>query len=198
MGRKYLKSKRPVLHYPQLDTVLMVESFVHDHGGEYRRKELWQKLPKKMMYQTFCVILDYLSESGKIVSDRNGFVVWIWDPELVRKHMKKKHLFWRPEKIEGDLMKTEINEIKKKAIPILKRNGVVKAGIFGSYAKGKARKTSDVDILIKFKGDKSLLDLVGLKIELEDRLRKKVDILTYNSINPLLKEKILKEEERIL
>ena|SRR3989338_3796251 len=148
----------------------MVEYYIRDHSGEFRRKELWQNLPKKMMYQTFCVILDYLSESGKIAIDWEGKVGWIW----------------RPERAGNDNMKTEINEIKKKAVPVLKRNGVVKAGIFGSYAKGKAKKTSDVDILIKFKGDKSLLDLVGLKIELEDKLGKKVDILTYSSIHPLL------------
>ena len=95
-------------------------------------------------------------------------------------------------------MKKEITEIKRKTVPILKKNGVVKAGIFGSYAKGKARKGSDVDILVKFSGKKSLFDLAGLKIELEHRLGKKVDILTYKSVHPLLKEKILREEERIL
>ena len=95
-------------------------------------------------------------------------------------------------------MKNEINEIKQKAVPVLKRSGVVKAGIFGSYATGRAGKKSDVDILVKFSGKKSLLDLAGLKIELESKLGKKVDILTYKSIHPLLKDKILKEEERIL
>ncbi len=82
-------------------------------------------------------------------------------------------------------------------IPILKRYGVVKAGLFGSFVRGEARKSSDIDILIQFKGRKSLLDLVGLKLELEGRLKRKVDVLTYNSIHPLLKDRILKEEVRI-
>ncbi len=89
-----LKEKK-ILHYPQLDTVLMVEEFIKEHNGEYKRKELWQNLPKKMMYQTFQVILAYLFESAKIVSDKEGKIVWIWNPELARRYAGKKHLFWR-------------------------------------------------------------------------------------------------------
>lgn len=89
-----LKNKN-ILHYPQLDTVLMVEEFIRDHSGEYKRKSLWQALPRKMMYQTFCVILEYLFESGKIVSDKERKIVWIWNPELVKRYAGKKHLFWR-------------------------------------------------------------------------------------------------------
>ena len=85
-----------------------------------------------------------------------------------------------------------------KSLPLLRRNGVTKAGIFGSYARGEQHKASDVDMLIQFKGRKSLLDLVGLEQELEEVLGKKVDLLTYRSINHLIKDRILKEEIRIL
>lgn len=92
-----------------------------------------------------------------------------------------------------------IKDLKRKIIPTLKRNGVVRAGIFGSYATGKAKKNSDVDILIKVKGRKfSLLDLIGLQMDLEKKLGKKVDLLTYAGIHHLLKERILNEEVRIL
>ncbi len=91
-----------------------------------------------------------------------------------------------------------LNEIKKAIIPILKRNGVVRAGIFGSYARGEEKKSSDLDILIEFKGKKSLFDLSGLEIELEKMLGRKVDVITYNSIHPLLRERILKEEVPVL
>ncbi len=90
-----------------------------------------------------------------------------------------------------------IKKFKIKVIPILRRNDVTKAGIFGSFARGDYKKNSDLDILIKFKGKKSLFDLSKLEIELEKKLKKKVDVLTYNSINPLLKNKILKEEVKI-
>jgi predicted nucleotidyltransferase len=94
----------------------------------------------------------------------------------------------------------EINRIKKIIIPILKKNNVVQAGIFGSYARGEQKKISDLDLLIAVKkGIKfSLLDLVGLEMELKKSIRKKVDLLTYNGINPYLKERILKEEIKII
>lgn len=86
----------------------------------------------------------------------------------------------------------------KKIVAILKRNGVIKAGIFGSYARGDAAKRSDIDLLIKFKNKKSLFDLSGLKIELEGELNKKVDLVTYKYICPKIKHQILKEEIRLL
>lgn len=87
--------------------------------------------------------------------------------------------------------------IKKKIVPILKRQGVTKAALFGSAARGEAKKRSDIDILVKFSGKKSLLDLVRIQFILEDKLGKKVDLLTYNSIHPLLKDIILNEQKII-
>ncbi len=92
----------------------------------------------------------------------------------------------------------DIKKLKKIIVPILKRYDVSRAGIFGSFAIGEAKKTSDIDILIEFKGRKSLLDLAGLEIELEKTLKRRVDTITYNSIHPLLRERILKEEVEII
>ena len=88
-----------------------------------------------------------------------------------------------------------LEKIAKKILPILKKNGVAKAGIFGSVARGEQKKGSDIDILVEFDG--SLLDLVRLERELQEKLGRKVDLLTYNSISPYLKERILKDEVRI-
>lgn len=93
-----LLKEKNILRYPQLDTVLMVEEFIKKHSGEYKRKELWERLPKKMMYQTFQVVLAYLLESNKIAIDSEGKIGWIWDPEGVKKYLAKKHLLWRNEK----------------------------------------------------------------------------------------------------
>ena len=93
-------------------------------------------------------------------------------------------------------MDQDINKLKAKIKPILKKNKIARAGIFGSYARGEAKKNSDIDILIEFKG--GLLSLVRLERDLERNLRKKVDLLTYNGISPLLKKRILKEEVKIL
>ena len=54
------------LHEPQLDTILMVEKAIIDAKEYPTRKQLWQSLPKKMQYQTFKRILDYLEASGQI------------------------------------------------------------------------------------------------------------------------------------
>jgi len=86
--------QKTILHYPQLDTVLMVEEFIRENSGEYKKRSLWENLPRKMMYQTFCVIFDYLLDSNKIALDREGHIAWIWDPEMVKKYLKQKHLFW--------------------------------------------------------------------------------------------------------
>lgn len=100
-------------------------------------------------------------------------------------------------KQNGKERKKSIQELKGKIIPALRRNDVVQAGIFGSFARGESGKKSDIDILVKFKKGKSLLDLVGLKLELEKKTKRKVDLLTYDSVHPLLKGFILKEEVRI-
>jgi len=89
----YNNMKRPkILHYPQLDTVLMVEDYAREHSGEYRKRAFWENLPRKMMYQTFCVIISYLSESGKVAIDRNGKIAWVWNPALVKRYLSKPGL----------------------------------------------------------------------------------------------------------
>ena len=86
---------KQILHYPRLDTVLMVEKLIYDTSGTYTKKQLWDKLPKKMMYQTFSVIIDYLLYSNKIAVDKEGKIGWIWNPKLVRKYLKGKDLEWK-------------------------------------------------------------------------------------------------------
>lgn len=81
--------------FPRLDTVLGVEEFIKKHDGEFRKKQLWQKLPKKMMYQTFSIIIDYLILSRKISVDSEGKIGWIYYPDDVEKRLKKTHLFWK-------------------------------------------------------------------------------------------------------
>ncbi|MFP4402182.1 MAG: hypothetical protein ACLFPL_03025 [Candidatus Nanoarchaeia archaeon] len=87
-----VKVNTNILHYPQLDTVLMVEEFIKEHSGEYKKKSLWENLPKRMMYQTYQVIFDYLLDSGKIAKDKKGNIAWIWNPELVKKYLDKPNL----------------------------------------------------------------------------------------------------------
>ncbi|HLD15230.1 MAG TPA: nucleotidyltransferase domain-containing protein [Candidatus Nanoarchaeia archaeon] len=99
--------------------------------------------------------------------------------------------------LHKDRKKKLLENIKKKIIPILKRYGVKKAGIFGSYAVGKAKKNSDVDILIK--PPKGMgFGFIGLEIKLSEALKKKVDLVSYNGLSPYLKNKILNQEIKII
>ena len=88
-------------------------------------------------------------------------------------------------------------EIKLKAKPVLIRYGVLKASLFGSTARGENNENSDIDLLIQFGDDKTLLDLVSLKLELEKILKSNIDLLTFDSINPRLKKEILEDQEVI-
>lgn len=85
-------------------------------------------------------------------------------------------------------------EIKK----MLEEEGIKKAGIFGSYARGEQKKNSDIDILIEVEENLSLTDLVRIKMRLEKKLGKEIDLVEYNSIHPLIKKQVLMEEVRII
>jgi len=80
---------KQILHSPTLESVLMVEKTIEKYSQECGKYQLWKKLPKKMMYQTYLVILDYLQETGKIMIDKNGCIIWIWNPKLIRRLEKE-------------------------------------------------------------------------------------------------------------
>jgi len=76
------------IHQPSLTTIKMIENFVKRHSGEYTRTEIWKRLPRKMMYQTFKIAFDYLVESNKITFN-NRHAIWIFDPEIIE-HLKDR------------------------------------------------------------------------------------------------------------
>ena len=92
----------------------------------------------------------------------------------------------------------QIEELRKTLIDMLRKHEVKKAALFGSIVRGEATDESDIDLLVEFEGRKSLLDLAGLKLDLQEIVRRRVDVLTYKSLHPLLKERILSEQEVIL
>ena len=86
------------------------------------------------------------------------------------------------------------DKIKSQIKPIKIKNNVSRLSVFGSFAMGQQNKNSDIDVLVKFNKEKSLIDFIGLKLELEKEFKRDVDLLTYEAINPLLKESIQKDE----
>ena len=78
-----------ILHSPTLESVRMVEESIRKYSQEFGKYQLWKKLPKKMMYQTYLINLDYLQESGKIMIDEEGIVIWTYNPKRVKQLIKE-------------------------------------------------------------------------------------------------------------
>lgn len=91
-----------------------------------------------------------------------------------------------------------IEQIKQKAVPILKAAGIKHSSLFGSYVRGEQHEKSDIDILVKYPSDTSLFDVVRLKHTLEDSLERPVDLVSFKGIKPRLKPYILSEQMPIL
>ncbi len=178
-----------VIHYPNLKTMLMVEKILREADTTIDREEIKRRLPMKIMHKTLNIILKYLEEKGMIIDRREG-IKWTGKMEETKDE--------KFEKINDKEIKKGIIRIVATILKIIKKYDIEKAGIFGSYARGEQKRNSDIDIIVEFKGKKSLLDLAELKFELEKELKRKVDLITYKSINPLLKKRIVGEEIRII
>ena len=150
--------------------------------------EIKERNGKKYFYRVISV------RNGKKVSKKRKYLgVNLMKREIIDKENEADKEF------NFNIKNNSIEKIKSKIIKILKRNKVKKAGIFGSYARGEQKKNSDIDILVEI-NDKnmSLLDFIELKLRLEDILRRKIDLVEYKAIKPLIKERILNEEVKIL
>ncbi len=91
-----------------------------------------------------------------------------------------------------------IKEIENKILPVLRKYHVRRASLFGSVVRGEMTEESDIDLLVELPETASLLDLAGLKIDIEELLGRNVDVLTYDSLHPLLRDRILSEQVTIL
>jgi hypothetical protein len=81
-----------------------------------------------------------------------------------------------------------------KIIPILKKYGVSRASLFGSVVRGDTHKNSDVDILVEVPKETTLFDMIDIKSDLEEILKKKVDLVEYKGIKPALRHNILSSQ----
>lgn len=84
-------------------------------------------------------------------------------------------------------------EIKEKIISVLVKHGIKRILVFGSYARNEATPKSDLDLIVDFPEGTSLLDHVGIEIELSEALNMKIDLLSRNGISPYIKDHMLKE-----
>lgn len=88
-------------------------------------------------------------------------------------------------------------DLFKKISAFLRKEGVIKVAVFGSYARGEEKPGSDIDLLVEFSETKGLLTLVRIEREISEFLGVKVDLLTEESISPYLIEGIKKEAKVI-
>jgi len=73
-----MEARASVLHYPRLDTVLMVEDAIKNAKNYQSKTSLWKKLPKKVMYQTYKIVIDYLIQSRKVMVTKDDKLVWVF------------------------------------------------------------------------------------------------------------------------
>lgn len=91
-----------------------------------------------------------------------------------------------------------LDQIKREILPILKKADVKKAALFGSYVRGDNTQKSDIDILVDLPARSTLIDLVGIKQAIEEKLKKNVDVVEYDGIDPLFRASILSNQYSIL
>lgn len=95
-------------------------------------------------------------------------------------------------------MREKLQALIDRALPVLQQNGVIRASVFGSFARGDEGQDSDLDLLVEFERSRTLLDLVSLSHELPEVVGLPVDVVTYDSIVPAMRAKILSEQVVIL
>jgi len=117
------------------------------------------------------------------------------------KNLTQMELNLKEKEADKKLVTKKKSKILNKIIPkirkILKQNKIKRAGIFGSYARGKPKKDSDIDILVELPQGVGF-GFVKIETELEKKLGKKVDLVSYKGISPYLKDRILSQEIRII
>ncbi len=146
---------------------------------------------KKYYYRVISI-----REGSKVSKKRVYLGAGLPDSEIIRKEKEADKKMLTKKRIKAN---KEIEKIKPKIISILKKNHVKRAGIFGSYSRGEQKESSDIDIVVEIEDkNMSLLGFIGLKLRLEETLGKKVDIVEYVALKPLIKNRILKEEIRII
>lgn len=87
----------------------------------------------------------------------------------------------------------QLELIKKIIVPILKNNDAEFVGVFGSYARGENKPESDIDVLVRFSKTKSMFDLVGLEIELSNKLDRKVQIVSERYLHPYIRSEAIRD-----
>jgi predicted nucleotidyltransferase len=88
---------------------------------------------------------------------------------------------------------TTLQRYRAEILDLAMRHGARNVRVFGSLARGEGRENSDLDLLVTLGEGRSLLDLVGLKQDVEDLIHRPVDVVTEQALSPYLRERVLSE-----
>lgn len=146
---------------------------------------------KKRNERTYYYRVLSIRKGNKVGKQRRYLGVNISENELSLKETQAD------KEILSQKINKSIENIKQKILPLLKKNNIKKAGIFGSYARGEQKKNSDIDIIIE-PPEQTSMAFINLAQTLEKTLGKKVDLITYKYINKHIKKYILNDEVKIL
>lgn len=91
-----------------------------------------------------------------------------------------------------------ITDLNNRVLPILKRNNIRSASLFGSFARGESKENSDIDMLVEYGTGTTLFKAAKLKIELEKELGCRVDLVSPDYLHPRIKKQIARDQIRIL
>lgn len=88
---------------------------------------------------------------------------------------------------------TLIGKYRNAILRIAGAHGAYDVRIFGSYSRGEGTADSDLDILVTLEPERSILDLIAIKQDLEDELEREIDVVTEASLSPYIREQVLME-----
>ena len=88
-----------------------------------------------------------------------------------------------------------LQERRSDILQLATRHGARRVRIFGSIIRGTATENSDIDLLVAFEPDRSLLDLIGFKQDLQELLGREIDVVSEGGLSPYLKDRILREAQ---
>lgn len=171
-----VQKEQNTIHFPTLKTLLAIESTIKDAGKPISRTQILAALPTKVMRSTLNTGLDYLEKRGIIKETEEGFVWTLGRKKGIDKTRA------------SDLILEKIRENR----PRLSAYHLKNIGLFGSYAKGEEKESSDIDILVEFMpGYKTFDNYMNLKFFLEKVLGKKIDLVIKEAVKSDLKKEIL-------
>lgn len=113
------------------------------------------------------------------------------------KNLLKSDMDIKIKEADKKFIDNNLDSLKKKIVRVLKKYDIKKAGLFGSYVRGEQKKNSDIDIIVEPPNGIGF-GFAGIQLDLEEKLNKKVDLVTYKYLSPYLKKNILDSEVRII